>query len=226
MSPPQVLVLGPTDYGNSFKPYHPDARLVRDRKPALEMVDKYLEQLTNTSFITDLGFFNGLIAEESSNNINQFCDIDYRLLDNVGSLRNLKITRVDSALRAWMDDAARKLSDLRKLRVTQLYSTYDTLLEEFNTLGLPRLSELSIREVTNVLNTSNLLTRVLDKPPECDALASHTILDRLPGHGRSLTKLAVHLDFATQWAVAATVLTAFLAPIQILFSRPMTHYAT
>lgn len=163
------------------------------------MVDKYLEQLTNTSFITDLGFFNGLIAEESSNNINQFCDIDYRLLDNVGSLRNLKITRVDSALRAWMDDAARKLSDLRKLRVTQLYSTYDTLLEEFNTLGLPRLSELSIREVTNVLNTSNLLTRVLDKPPECDALASHTILDRLPGHGRSLTKLAVHLDFATQW---------------------------
>lgn len=41
MSPPQVLVLGPTDYGNSFKPYHPDARLVRDRKYALEHLCDY-----------------------------------------------------------------------------------------------------------------------------------------------------------------------------------------
>lgn len=98
-----------------------------------------------------------------------------------------------------MDDAARKISDLRRLRVTQLYSTYDTLLDQFNTLDLPRLPELSIREVTNVLNTPSLITRVLDKPPGCDALAPHTILDRLPGDGRSLTKLGLHLDFATQW---------------------------
>ncbi|THV44131.1 hypothetical protein BGAL_0724g00010 [Botrytis galanthina] len=168
-------------------------------KPVSERVDNYLEQLTNTSFITDLGFFNGLTAEDSSNNTAQFCDVDYRLLENVSSLRSLKITRIDSALRAWMDDEARNFADLRKLTVTQLYSMYDTLLDEFNTLDLPRLSELSIREVTNVPNTPNLLTPVLEKPPGYDALAPYTILDRLPGHGRSLTKLGLYLDFATQW---------------------------
>ncbi|KAF7954892.1 uncharacterized protein EAE97_000151 [Botrytis byssoidea] len=79
-----------------------------------------------------------------------------------------------------------------------------TLLDEFNTLDLPRSSELSIREVTNVPNTPNLLTPVLEKPPGYDALAPYTILDRLPGHGRGLTKLGLYLDFATQWRCSST----------------------
>ncbi|KAF7927659.1 uncharacterized protein EAE98_006041 [Botrytis deweyae] len=229
----KVRVLGPTDYGSSFEPYHLNTRLRRDSKYALEhlcdyyhticgvkplqlsrlvlpadlspfksaseRVDNYLENLTNTSFITDLGFFNGLIAENPSNSDAQFCDIDYRLLENVGPLRSIKVTRLDGALRAWTNNEARKISNLRKLGITQLYSMYDSLLEEFNTLDLPRLSELSIREVTNVPNTPNLLVPVLEKPPGYDVLAPYTILDRLPGHGRSLTKLGLYLDFATQW---------------------------
>ncbi|KAF7868881.1 uncharacterized protein EAF02_009617 [Botrytis sinoallii] len=170
-------------------------------KSASERVDNYLENLANTSFIIDLGFFNGLIAENPSNSDAQFCDIDYRLLENVGPLRSIKVTRLDSALRAWMNDEARRITDLRKLGITQLYSMYDSLLEEFNTLDLPRLSELSVREVTNVPNTPNLLAPVLEKPPGYDVLAPYTILDRLPGHGRSLAKLGLYLDFATQWSL-------------------------
>ncbi|TGO47396.1 hypothetical protein BOTNAR_0527g00010 [Botryotinia narcissicola] len=206
----KVLILGPTDYGSSFEPYDSHGNLRRDSKcileylcdyyhticaakplqlrrlvlpaelipgkPASEKIDNYLEQLTNTSFITDLGFFNGLVAEDSSNSTAQFCDIDYTLLENVSSLRSLKITRIDSALRAWMDDEARNFADLLKLTVTQLYSMYDSLL--------------------------------------------------LPGHGRSLTKLGLYLDFATQWVGVAAVPTAFRVLIQTLSYHPMTHCAT
>jgi hypothetical protein len=161
--------------------------------------DNYLEKLTDTSFLTDLEFYNGPIADERSTHPAQFCDIDYRLLENVGSLRSLKITYLNSILRTWLDDEVRSITDLRHLTVTQLYSMYDPLLKEFDSLSLPRLSTLSTREVSKALTTLGSRERVFEKPPGYDALSPYTVLDRLPGHGASLTNLALYLDFATQW---------------------------
>jgi hypothetical protein len=171
-------------------------------KSAFGRNDSYLEKLTNTSLLTDLGFYNGLVAKDRSHRTthpSQFCDIDYRLLDNINSLRSLKITCLNSTFRTWLDDGVRNSTNLRHLRVTQLYSMYDPLLKEFDSLNLPQLSTLSTREVTNVLYTSNIRAQILEKPPGYDALAPYTILDRLPGHGQSLTRLALFLDFTSQW---------------------------
>ncbi|PQE26313.1 hypothetical protein CJF30_00001035 [Rutstroemia sp. NJR-2017a BBW] len=161
--------------------------------------DNYLEKLTDTSFLTDLGFYNGPIADKRSTHPAQLCDIDYRLLDNVGSLRSLKITYLNSILRTWLDDGVRNTTDLRNLTVTQLYSMYDPLLKEFDSLSLPRLSTLSTREVSSALNARGHPEEVFENPPGYDALSPYTILDRLPGHGASLTSLALYLDFTTQW---------------------------
>ncbi|PQE23926.1 hypothetical protein CJF32_00006748 [Rutstroemia sp. NJR-2017a WRK4] len=188
--------------------------------------DNYLEKLTDTSFLTDLGFYNGPIAETWPTYPAQFYDIDYRLLDNVGSLRSLKVTYLNSILGTWLDDGVRNTTDLRNLTVTQLYSMYDPLLKEFDSLSLPRLSTLSTREVSSALNARGQPEKVFEKPPGYDALSPYTILDRLPGHGASLTSLALYLDFTTQWAVAALALTASRAPFQTLSTIKVTHQFT
>lgn len=170
-------------------------------KPASGRDDNYLENLTNTSVLTDLAFYNGLVTEDTTTNTPQLCRIDYGLLENVVSLRRLKITLLDSAVRTWMDDGLRNSADLRDFRVTFPYSMFDPLLKEFEMLNLSQLSILSTKEVTHVLSAINITVPPPQnqKPPGYDVLAPYTILDRLSGHGRSLVKLGIYLDFTTQW---------------------------
>lgn len=176
-------------------------------KSKLETEVNYLAKLVKVSGLKTLHICNPLV-QFSWNGENQALKIEWSLLEDCISLRQVSVTRITADIVRWLSGPAKNVEELF---VTDQYSPDDPDLNLYSQLKLNKLSTLYVTETlwrripdasefppgaspsTSEGQTSNF--------PICGGPPVTTILDRLhKNHDLShLRALSFPLDFKFQW---------------------------
>ena len=177
-------------------------------------VGNFLTKLVNVSGLRTLHVFNGSIKYGSIDDDSQPMEIDWSLLDACKSLHQLSVTRLEDDVRLWLNNGGKSVQELM---VSDHYSMYEDGLHEFDALT-SHLSMLMTWEITvrkrnlasgdawsdtdSSISDSDAIDLDEDNSaatiPELDP-STITVLDRLHDGGSHLTRLAICMDFETQW---------------------------
>jgi hypothetical protein len=172
-------------------------------------VGNYLTKLVTVRDIKTLHIFNGLIHENDDWDDVAPMKVHWDFFAECTSLKQLSVSRLDKDVQQWLNAGGKSVQELF---VTEHYSMYDELLDNFDLLKLPQLSMLFIREMTvRTLEHEDAWSDIdsleSDVDLELPELTSQimldrsviTVLDRLYDQGANLTRLGLCVQLETQW---------------------------
>lgn len=179
---------------------------------SLPIAGNFLAKFVDLAVLKTLHIFNGLVKYGSIDEEAQDIEIDWSLLKDCKSLRQLSVNTLTRDVRRWLNDDG---ISVQELIVTDREGMYDEGLSEFYALTLPRLSMLFVCEEsvskcipedpwtdTDSSATDPSDADILDFEAEGPSPESEkptpTILDHLRDGECQLTKLAFYLNFNTQ----------------------------
>lgn len=169
----------------------------------------YLAKLVNVQDIRTLHIFNGPINDSDDRDDVASMKVHWDFFAECKSLNQLSVSRLDNDVRKWLNAGG---NSVQELFITEHYSVYDRLLDNFDLLKLPQLSMLFTRERTvrrleredawsdidsldsdeDMQDSDSANESMLDRYPI-------TVLDRLYDQGANLTQLGLCVELETQW---------------------------
>lgn len=169
----------------------------------------FIEKLVRMEGLQTFHLFNGLVRETWDDDFDAPLEFDWKGMTKCKSLRQLSITQLEPSVRNWLNTGGQSVEELI---ITDHYNMYDDDLNNFGALRLDNLTMLFTRELTIRRRTHDIGGLGDEEWDEdhCDDFfnpgpsvkmdrALVTVLDRLKDGGQNLTRLALCLDFHTQW---------------------------
>ncbi|KAE8440689.1 hypothetical protein EG329_006807 [Mollisiaceae sp. DMI_Dod_QoI] len=175
--------------------------------------DNYLAKLVEVTTLESLHITNGAIRRISGitrRKIWSAMQVDWSMLENCKSVRQLAVTALDMGARRWLNGVGKGVEDLI---ITSHYNRTKTCAKNFDRLRLPNLKMLVVhesfhprtrlrRDATGAPEklTDDTIPGLPGFPENIEVLGTTTVLDRLHDNGRFLKRLAICIDLESQWA--------------------------
>lgn len=168
--------------------------------PARGTCQNYLAKLVDLTRLRTFHVWNGLVSNSQMPTRGTSLNVQWSMLQDCPSLRQLEITTLDRATRQWLNTSGQLVEELIILKSV---GTKSSNMRNINLLKLHKLKTLYVYEETG---RSRYAEEDAISSNDADSefsrrskVAIRSVLDRLHDHGAHLVKLSLTLEFETQW---------------------------